>query len=404
MSSKLLPALLVLTATVAGGCGAPSQGETRGPRPPATAVLPIAPPPDAAKAESRSLRDRNGEVLSAQTAPVSLRPWLGVIESKAFATGGKDVTISMDAALHRGLETAFANVERGAGVVIGVDGGLRALYSTLPHNTDAGLAARHLATGRPDACGSVAKPFAALAALAAGTMKEDTEHTCAGHIELGKSRFVCHGTHGVLDLGRALAISDNIFFFNVSWDLNRDDLAGVQHTFGLGETVAALPEAPAGFVPTREHYEGDGNTLHKGRTITQAIGHGIGVTPLQVAVAYAALATGSRPAPSFDGSTPAIALTGPWTSHLPLVRKSLRRAVTDGEGTAHFDGAVADVAGKTGTAHSHARIGESTPVTGWFAGWAPADEPAIAFAFRVEGKTGRQVAELVLATMDAAAK
>lgn len=403
--------LPILLAVTVGGCGSrpatrhgsASHGEAT---PPTSSAMAAAPSHDGAAEGRGALRDRHGEALSAQTTPTSLKPWLGALDSdlRAPLAQGKDVTISVDAAMHRELEAAFAGVERGAGVVIGVDGTVRALFSTLPHNGDEGLAARHLATGRPDACGSVAKPFTALAALAAGTMKEGTEHRCDGHIELDKRRYACHGNHGLLDLGRAMAISDNIFFYNVSWDLKHDDLAAVQHTFGLGEPIAVFPEAPAGFVPTSEHYKGDGNTLQKGQTITQAIGHGIEVTPLQVAVAYAALATGNRPTPSLGESQPATELTGSWVAHLPLIRSSLRRAVTDSEGTAHVDGVVPDVTGKTGTAQGRARIGASVPMTGWFAGWAPADEPEIAFAFRVEGKIGRQVAQLVLATMDAAAR
>lgn len=401
---------LIFVAVAAGGCagrGVSSHGPTPQDPPPTEATTGASPSPHNVEVGRGALVDRHGEALAAQTTPASLKPWLGLLESSgkaSLAPPGNSATISVDAALHRQLEGAFAGVERGAGVVIGVDGTLRALYSTLPHHGDEELAARHLATGRPDACGSVAKPFTALAALAAGTMKEDSEHRCDGHIELGKRRFACHGAHGVLDVGRALAISDNVFFYNVSSDLKHDDLAAAQHAFGLGEAVEVLPAAPAGFVPTSEHYQGDGNTLNKGQTINQAIGHGIRVTPLQVAIAYATLATGKRPGPSFGASNPATTLTAPWAEHLPLIQRALRRAVTDREGTAHFDGPTPDVTGKTGTVHGLAHLGEETPVTGWFAGWAPADEPAIAFAFRVEGKTGRQVAELLLATLDAAAR
>ncbi len=41
------------------------------------------------------------------------------------------------------------------------------------------------------------------------------------------------------------------------------------------------------------------------------------------------------------------------------------------------------------------------PATGWFAGWAPASSPRIAFAFRIEGVTGGQVAARVIPTLAA---
>jgi penicillin-binding protein 2 len=248
------------------------------------------------------------------------------------------------------------------------------------------------------------KPVTALAAFTAGVLTETTQHECTGALDVGKRRFRCFGRHGKLDLNRALALSDNVFFYELGRALDHDHLASVQRTLGLGQPVASFPDAPTGLVPNRAHFEADGGSLHVGHTLTQAIGHNIRVTPLQMARAYAALATGKLVGPAWiPGAATGTAMDPAWKKHLPAIRAGVRHAVTDADGTAHFDGRVPDLAGKTGTAETRHAQGEPEIPLGWFAGWAPADHPRIAFAFRVEGKMGRQVAELVLEALERAA-
>ncbi len=67
---------------------------------------------------------------------------------------------------------------------------------------------------------------------------------------------------------------------------------------------------------------------------------------------------------------------------MAVIRRALERVVDDPEGTAYAD--LADtgiaVAGKTGTAET----GERTADHAWFAGYAPADAPRLAFAVALE--------------------
>ncbi len=314
VDSRLTRALLAIglgagcspqPVTKINDCGqtGPSPGATAQPRPAEEAH---------ANVGSRGgLRDRNGTPLSGgptSDTPASLRPWIGALASDGTGesglqarfdselAAGKDVEVSLDAQLHHALERAFDGVERGAGVVLRIrDGAVLALYSTLPHNTTAGVERRHWATSRPDACGSTAKPFTALAALRAGVADERTKYDCTGRLKIGNAVFSCWGKHGSSDLGRALAISDNIFFFQLARQLKHDDVADAQHAFGLGEPVRLFPEAPAGWVPHQQALEGDGQKLQQQATLTQAIGHGMAVTPLQVARAYAGHAPVRRP-------------------------------------------------------------------------------------------------------------
>ncbi len=391
--------------------------------PSVAACAPAAPPrpepvgtslPDARSAEAKAphagaLRDRRGEILSADGSgptPTSLRPWVAALESTAAAPPSTPAApVTLDAALHRELEAAFATVEVGSGAVIDTDGRVRALFSTLPHHPAPHLAARHRATGHPGPCGSAGKPITALAAFAAGVLHDHTRHTCTGTLTAGARMFRCAGAHGEVDLTRALAVSDNVFFFELALAMPHDHLADVQHELGLGEPLSLLPDAPLGWVPHAAYFEGDGGTLDIGQTLSQSIGHGLRVTPLQLARAYAALASGVVPALSFTTAAPGTPLDEAWSEHLHRIRAALRHAVTDADGTAHFEGEpTPDLTGKTGTADAPHVDGSAHIQHGWFAGWAPADAPRIAFAFRAEGMTGREVARRVIATLAAAAQ
>ncbi|MEZ4373192.1 MAG: penicillin-binding transpeptidase domain-containing protein [Polyangiaceae bacterium] len=365
-----------------------------------------------------ALVDRRGERLSSNPAsetPSSLRPWLGEADGSTGLgarfnsplSRGEDVKLSLDATLHRALEEAFVGVEKGAGVVLDArNGSLLALYSTQLHNTASELERRHWATSWPAPCGSTMKPFTALAALSAGVADETTKYDCDGGLKVGKLEFRCWGKHGPSDLGRALAISDNIFFFQLARLLKHDDIAKTQRAFGFGQPVGLFPRAPAGWTPTEAELRDQGQKLSTGITLSQAIGHGpVAVTPLQVALAYAALATGALPKASLDPSGGASIPVDPKLARfLPSIRNGLRRAVVDAEGTAHVAGPAPDLAGKTGTAEATSSPAmHDPPPSGWFAGWAPVDAPRIAFAFRIEGQSGGEVARRIMQTLAGAA-
>ena len=69
-------------------------------------------------------------------------------------------------------------------------------------------------------------------------------------------------------------------------------------------------------------------------------------------------------------------------------RAMMRRVVTSGTAAGVFDGLTVTVAGKTGSA----KVG-SGRTHSWFAGFAPADSPRLAFACIVEhGGAGRAAA------------
>ena len=105
-----------------------------------------------------------------------------------------------------------------------------------------------------------------------------------GSWEVG--RHVIHDTHphGMLNLGRILAVSSNIGAAKVAQRLGREGMMRTARRFGFGErTGLALPGEGRGSIP----YPKADVTL-----ATQAFGQGLSATAVQVAAAYGALANG----------------------------------------------------------------------------------------------------------------
>jgi penicillin-binding protein 2 len=199
-----------------------------------------------------------------------------------------------------------------------------------------------------------------------------------------------------------------------------DRIARIAQAFGLGEKtgLGINPEAP-GRIPTRSwyalRYRGQ---FRVGFTLNMAIGEGdVTVTPLQLALAYAAIANGGtlyqpqvvRAVETSDGAVvqefpPRIRRQiGVDPDNLRLVSDSLDDVVNDPNGTAYpaRDPSL-DVAGKTGTAQTGYVVKkEDDPKMAWFlsqnhawfSSFAPARSPEVAVTVLVEhGGSGPEVA------------
>jgi penicillin-binding protein 2 len=170
---------------------------------------------------------------------------------------------------------------------------------------------------------------------------------------------------------------------------NGGDLAIQQwaHRLGLGHTTGLdLPGEAAGVVPTPKWLERTQHSpWYEGQTINLAIGQGLlAVTPLQLAVAYSALANGGtvvRPhvgSQVIDGSS-VRTLKFPPVRHVKMtdldaIRQGLFEAAHTPTGTssAVFSNFPVAVAGKTGTAQAPSGSDHS-----WYASWAPATNPKV---------------------------
>ena len=147
--------------------------------------------------------------------------------------------------------------------------------------------------------GSTYKVIVAAAGLAEGVIDATTEIVCPGHFRLGRRVYRCwkRAGHGVVNLESALARSCDVFFYTLGNTLGVETLARYARIFGLGSaTGIGVRGEVSGLVPTPEwKMRTRGERWIGGETISLSIGQGANLTtPIQLAVAYAAIANGGR--------------------------------------------------------------------------------------------------------------
>jgi len=365
-------------------------------------------------------------------------------ESRQDPIPGRDIRLTLDIELEQSIERAMRNQRAGAAVVVEVrTGRLLAMYSKPefdPNDISGGAGRERMrqtvsrlygdplqptldkTTSGSFQPGSTFKPFAALAALEGRKLDPDDTERCDGFLTFGRRVFHCTHVHGRVNMHQAIAESCNIYFIKVAEAVGMDAIAKVATEFGLGEKtgLGVNPEA-AGRMPTRSFYAlRYGGKFYEGYTMNATIGEGATtVTPLQLALAYAALGNGGtlyspelvRAVEAEDGTivqdfAPRVRRkVNVRPENLARVNDALYGVVNEEKGTAYpvRDPAL-DVAGKTGTAQtSPAPPGalEKDPKMAdwyranhaWFAAYAPAKAPEIAVAVLVEhGGAGPTIA------------
>jgi penicillin-binding protein 2 len=250
--------------------------------------------------------------------------------------------------------------------------------------------------------GSTFKIVVATAALEEGVISPTTTFYCPGYLRIYDRVRHCNvpGGHGIVDVRRALAMSCNVFFYQVGVRLEIDKMAEWARKMGMGApTGVDLPHEASGLMPSREWKERVQKTVwYPGETVSVAIGQGqVSATPLQMARVAAIIANGGHlvtphlVADDRAGRTQKspVAL-GISERTLATVKEGLRAVVAEGTGwRARLRRAV--VCGKTGTAQVVSKAAlERSPDDpnllphGWFVAFAPAEEPRIALAVLVE--------------------
>ncbi len=262
--------------------------------------------------------------------------------------------------------------------------------------------------------GSTHKPILAAALLADGIVTPETRVYCPGYFRHGRRTYRCwkRGGHGSVNMHEAIKQSCDVYFYTNGVKLGIDRLARHARAFGLGHRtgIRLSGEAP-GLVPSTEWKKRRfGVVWYPGETVSASIGQGFNLyTPLQLAVAYAALANGGKVLQprlllrleAQDGTVekefpPEVrSQVGISPQHLAVVRRGLAAVVEEPGGTgrrARVPGVR--VAGKTGTAqvvglgHTEGMEEQEIPIRrrdhGWFGAYAPVDEPEIAVAVFVE--------------------
>lgn len=255
---------------------------------------------------------------------------------------GSDVVLTLDAKVQRAAERALINglsmaheqeawkANGGAAIAMDAENGeilAMASYPTYkPDVFDNGVStkeAKDLYSGLRNTPllnraiqgvyppGSTYKLITAITGMEAGIISPYSTFLCPGYLKYDKNDFeqifkcwIHPDGHGSLNLPNAIAQSCDVYFYNVGYGIfGRDDspLYDWSLLMGLGRpTGIDIPGEYAGLVPTpewrRKHYKTAWDRLWRpGDSILMAIGQGdLQVTPLQMAVAYAAIANGGH--------------------------------------------------------------------------------------------------------------
>jgi len=269
--------------------------------------------------------------------------------------------------------------------------------------------------------GSTFKAVVAVAALEEAVITPDFTVTCRGGATFFGRFFKCHlkGGHGTVDLRHAIEKSCNTYFYTIGNMVGVDRIHKWAVALGLaGRTGIDLPNESESLVPSTAWKKArTGEKWYAGETISVAIGQGqVSVTPIALASLYAAVGNGGIHYPprllkaTDDGSG--------WKDAEPPAPQGVRLKpetiaalhdglwlVVNGAGTggrARVSGR--DVAGKTGTAQVISLQGAKQAAGrtemdlrdhGWFAFFAPRDNPEIAgVVFAEHGEHGSSAAPI----------
>lgn len=267
---------------------------------------------------------------------------------------------------------------------------------------DSSLPLLNRATGGLYTPGSIVKPFMGLAALNERVIDPLKEILSTGKLAVPNpynpdqpTIFTDWKAHGYVNLHKALAISSNIYFYQVGGGFGSQRGIGItkigeyMREFGFSsKTGIELGGEEAGVVPSpewkAENFNGDDWRL--GDTYNTSIGqYGFQVTPIQAVRAVAAIANGGvlfEPTiQRSDGTTADIVnIVDVPSEHFEEVRKGMRMGVEEGISQG-LSVPYVKMAAKTGTAE----LGVSKDkVNAWVTGFFPYDDPKYAFTILME--------------------
>jgi penicillin-binding protein 2 len=360
---------------------------------------------------------------------------LGFRQSKTVwspVEAGQNVTLTIDVEIQRKTERALAQAQgadtRGAAVVLDCrTGDILALASAPAFNpgdfiprvgtnewarysdeTLTPLLNKAVYGGYPP--GSIFKIVVALAAYDAGMLnptnlfrvEPDPQNPAKGCYFVGQRKIKDTADAGDYDFKRAFIKSSNSYFADHGLRAGPDRILALSQRFHFGErTGIPLGQDSKALLPTREWQVQNRGGWSPGDTANLSIGQGdLLVTPLQAAVAIAAVANGGKVLwprlvshvagpdelvrPDAGAAAPRVRDELPVSRRaLELVRAAMLADVEDPAGTgtrARVDGFR--VCGKTGTAEVWK--GKDKHYVVWFASFAPFDNPRYAVVVMVD--------------------
>jgi penicillin-binding protein 2 len=414
----------------------------------------------------RYLRGRNGATRVRVDALGNLKGYLRTRESQQ----GKQLRLSLDLDVQRAGQAALAggtglgafavmDVTNGEVLALGSNPSFDPnLFSKVVRESDykrltaedngAPLTNRAVAGGYPT--GSTFKLVTAVAALQSGLITPDTVLYDSGSLTVGDQVFRNAGdaAYGALALRQALTVSSDVFFYQLGRDMDSRGEGNALQTWarrlGLGrQTGIDLPEESPGFVPTRAWRDRQYRKFSRckerrnptpteislgvcgwqdrpwsvGDNVNLSVGQGdLAANPLQMAVAYAAIANEGRVLrPRLGQRIENSAGQAEQNLEAPMARKldipaDYRQAILEGlrgaasapggTSTAVFESFPIEIAGKTGTAEK----GGGRADQSWYVALAPWPDPKYVVAVTDEAggfgaDTAAPMARLILAEL-----
>ena len=261
------------------------------------------------------------------------------------------------------------------------------------------------ATQENYAPGSIFKPIVGLAALETGLDPNSLVNN-PGYIYVGRRHITDLAPPGEYNLRRAIIFSSNTYFISVGLRAGIENVIRMGEKFHFGErTDLPTRQETAGIFPNLEQVQSTG--WHDGDSANICFGQGeMAVTPLQMAVAYAAIANGGivlwprlvdriEPQDPNSSEAPTVFRSGlvreelnVHPRNLKILRDAMLAETEDPEGTGHA--AVVPglrICGKTGTAQVMDAHNREIDRTTWFASFAPYEHPRYAVVVMVESGT-----------------
>ena len=256
--------------------------------------------------------------------------------------------------------------------------------------------------------GSIFKIVSALSGLESGKITKDTEIEDVGEFYLGDTRFsnwfyTSYGRRdGILKISRAIARSNDIFFYRLAEMTNLAPIRQMAINLGFGQkTGVDLPGEAFGLVPDNVWKKSTFNTdWYLGDTLHLAIGQGFMLaTPIQINKMTSFVASGKLTNPylalKISGDGEEMKFGGKVVEenlvkgeNLKIVREGMKEACSTGGTGWPFFNAPYEVGCKTGTAEK--TLGNPHA---WFTVFAPFENPQVSVTVIIEeGGEGSSVA------------
>ncbi len=258
--------------------------------------------------------------------------------------------------------------------------------------------------------GSAFKTITATAGLNEGLVTPDSTFYCNQGYQFYETRVYCTGWHNNISASEAIRVSCNVYFYELSRLLGIDNIVKYANLYGMGTTLGLESGDSEGYIACPETSERLGVEWYSGNLLQAAIGQDeTRITPLQMAVAASTIANrGVRYQPHLvdsiydylgnkvDDVPPVVAqtITSNYDYVYPTIIQGMIGAsqnTPDGEYSLNNLGY--DVAIKTGTPQTTSSERTSTTVIGF----APADNPVIAFSAIIEdGKNAKYLVRKII--------